>query len=154
MNIKEIDNFDISTTLRQKIKYKKDFWNKIKNEVLGKKYELSLVFIGDKLSRKLNKQFRNKDKIANIISFVITNDMGEIFINYNNVKKESKKWFLNKKKEKVMSSEGFKPMTNEEFIDFLFIHGLAHLKGYDHVKEDEAEKMEKFEIKMRKKFLS
>jgi ssRNA-specific RNase YbeY (16S rRNA maturation enzyme) len=53
----------------------------MKESVLGKKYELSLVFIGDKKSKSLNKKFRNKDYKANILSFPIDNDMGEIFIN-------------------------------------------------------------------------
>jgi ssRNA-specific RNase YbeY (16S rRNA maturation enzyme) len=37
--------------------------------------------------------------------------------------------------------------TYENFLVFLFIHGLVHLKGYDH-----GDKMEKVEIKFRKKF--
>ncbi|MCI0533577.1 rRNA maturation RNAse YbeY, partial [bacterium] len=41
----------------------------IKNAVLGTRYELSLVFVGDILSRKLNLRYRNKNKAANILSF-------------------------------------------------------------------------------------
>ena len=32
----------------------------IKEAVLGKKYDLSLVFIGNKLSRRLNREYRKK----------------------------------------------------------------------------------------------
>jgi ssRNA-specific RNase YbeY (16S rRNA maturation enzyme) len=63
----------------------------MKDKVLGKKYELSLVFIGDKKSLSLNKQFRKKNHIANVLSFPIDADLGEIFINYPNAKKEAKK---------------------------------------------------------------
>jgi len=127
---------EISTTLKNKPKFKKKLWVKIAEKVLGKKYELSLVFIGDKKSKSLNKKFRNKNYTANVLSFPVDSDMGEIFINLPNAKKEAKKWDRN----------------SENFIDFLFIHGLAHLKGYDHMSEEDAEKMEKFEKKIRKLF--
>jgi ssRNA-specific RNase YbeY (16S rRNA maturation enzyme) len=37
--------------------------------------------------------------------------------------------------------------TYDNFVSFLFVHGLVHLKGYDH-----GDKMEKMEIKFRKIF--
>lgn len=82
---------EISTTLQNKPKLKKKILLKMKDKVLGKKYELSVVFIGDKKSQSLNKQFRNKNYTANVLSFPVDDDMGEIFINYPNAKKEAKK---------------------------------------------------------------
>ena len=131
-----MENFEISTTLKKSPKFKKKTWDKMRQKVLGKNYELSLVFIGDKKSKKLNTDFRGKKKIANVLSFPIDKNFGEIFINFPNAKKECKKFERN----------------TENFIDFLFIHGLAHLKGHDHIKEDEAKKMENFEKKIRKEF--
>lgn len=130
-------NFDVSTTLKNNPKIKESFWGKIKDEVLGKDYELSLVFIGDIKSKSLNKIFRKKDYTANVLSFPVDPDFGEIFINFPNAKKECVKW----------------ERKTENFIDFLFIHGLSHLKGYDHLNDTDAEKMERFEKKIRKKFL-
>lgn len=103
----------------------------IKNIVLGKKYNLSLVFIGDKLSKKLNKKYRNKDKATNILSFPLSKSEGEIFINYPFSKKQAKK------------------TKNEfsNFIGFLLIHGLFHLKGLEH-----SSKMDSKESRVRKKF--
>ncbi len=132
----KMENFTINTTLKNKPTFKKKLWLEIKNEILGKKYNLSLVFIGDKKSRFLNKKFRNKDYSANILSFPVDSDMGEIFINFPASKKDSKKWKRDYK----------------NFIDFLFIHGLSHLKGHDHKNDFDAEIMEKFEVKNRKKF--
>ena len=108
----------------------------MKERVLGKEYDLALIFIGDKKSRKLNREYRQKDYIANVLSFPIDKDMGEIYINWPLTQKEAKKWQK-------------KPLN---FLEFLFIHGLAHLKGYDHIDDKEAEKMEKFEKKIRKEF--
>ena len=88
----------------------------IKNKVLGKNYELSLVFIGNKLSRKLNNKYRNLDKPTNILSFPLSDSEGEIFINLNLVPKEAPKF--NK--------------TTTKFNAYLFIHGVIHLKGFEH----------------------
>ena len=99
--------------------------------VLGKKYSLSLVFIGDKLSKKLNNKYRKINKPTNILTFPLSKKEGEIFINLNLSKKQSSKY----------------DRKYNDFIGFLFIHGLFHLKGYEH-----SSKMESEEKKVRKKF--
>jgi len=87
----------------------------IKEKILGKDYELSLVFCKDTLSRKLNRIYRGKDKPTNILSFPLSKNSGEIFINTDRL-------------------DGFSPT-------YLFIHGLLHLKGMQHgVKMDNEEK--------------
>jgi probable rRNA maturation factor len=103
----------------------------IKNAVLGKNYSLSLVFIGKKRSLKLNSSYRGKNKPTNILSFPLDKNCGEIFITPELAKKES-----------VMFSR--KP---DNFIVFLFIHGLMHLKGMQH-----GSRMEEAECKLRKRF--
>lgn len=103
----------------------------IKDVVLGKKYKLSIVFIGDSLSRTLNATYRNKNKPTNVLSFSLENNEGEIFINLKKAREESPL---------------FKEKTNN-FIGYLFIHGLLHLKGFDH-----GSRMEEMERKIRRKF--
>ena len=106
-------------------------FSKIKNACLGEHYELSLVFIDNKLSRKLNKTYRQKDNPTNILSFPLSKKSGEIFIDLAQAKKEAKSF----------------GQTFPNFIGFLFIHGLLHLKGMQH-----GSTMEKAESKLRKKF--
>jgi rRNA maturation RNase YbeY len=103
----------------------------IKNTILGEKYELSLVFTTTKEILKLNKIYRNIKKPTDILSFPLSDTTGEIFICLS----ETKKKMVDFKR------------TYENFLTFLFIHGLVHLKGYDH-----GDKMEKMEIKFRQKF--
>lgn len=103
----------------------------IKEKALGKDYSLSLVFIGERRSRKINRTYREKDKSTNILSFTLDKKSGEIFITPALVKRQTKKFDRNFK----------------NLMTFLFIHGLMHLKGYDH-----GSTMERAEQKLRKQF--
>lgn len=104
---------------------------RIKNFVLGKEYDLSLVFIGRTLSRRLNKKYRGKDKPANVLSFPLSSQSGEIFIDSAQAKKDAPSFNV----------------SHHQFIARLFIHGLFHLKGFAH-----GSRMEKGEEKVQKRF--
>jgi len=104
---------------------------KIKNYVLGKDYDLSLVFVGDKFSKKLNGKYRGKNKPTNILSFPISSDEGEIFINPHQASKDAPLF----------------DMDRTKFLTYLFIHGLLHLKGFEH-----SSKMDSKEKEILKKF--
>jgi probable rRNA maturation factor len=88
----------------------------MKDSVLGKSYTLALVFIGAKRARALNKTHRKATYIPNVLSFPLTDTVGEIYITPTIAKKEAHKFNL----------------TPDGYIGFLFIHGLLHLKGYPH----------------------
>lgn len=103
----------------------------IKEDVLGAQYELSLVFVGDSISKKLNFSYRGKNKPTNVLSFPLSEKEGEIFINLKKAKAEAVDWKM--------------PFKN--FVGLLFIHGLFHLKGFDHSNE-----MDELEKKTREKF--
>ena len=103
----------------------------MKNSILGKKYELSLIIVSKKEIQKLNKKYREINKPTDILSFPLSDDFGEIYINIEMTKIEAKKF--NRK--------------YENFLAFLFIHGLVHLKGFDH-----GSTMESIEARFRKQF--
>ncbi len=103
----------------------------MKNFALGNDYNLSLVFIGDKRSRKLNREWRGKDKATDILSFSLNKHEGEIFINPRQTKSKAQ-----------LFERSF-----PNYLGFLFIHGLMHLKGFDH-----SSTMEREEEKVRKEF--
>ena len=106
-------------------------FNKIATEILGKDYDLSLVFINSNQSRVLNRTYRDKDKPTNILSFPLDKKTGEIFIDLTLCKKECASF----------------ERTYSNFLQFLFIHGLLHLKGYRH-----GSTMERTERQYQKKF--
>lgn len=103
----------------------------IKKEILGEKYNLSLVFCGNRKSKELNKIYRDKDYPTNVLSFPLDKKNGEIFIAPSVAKKEASKFDKN----------------YLDFVGFLFIHGLLHLKGMEH-----GSTMEKAEVKFQKLF--
>ncbi len=123
------ENFSITNKTRMKIPVVP--FTKIKNEALGEKYDLSLVFIGEDRSRYLNRTYRGKNKPTNVLSFEIEKNQGEVFITPKLVRKETK-----------LFDRKF-----DNLVAFLFIHGLMHLKGMEH-----GSTMEKAEVKLRKKF--
>ena len=91
-------------------------YQSIANAILSARYQLSLVFVGATRAQSLNQEARGKTYVPDVLSFPLTATMGEIYIclprayaqanNYNH--------------------------TKSDHVAFLFIHGLLHLKGYEH----------------------
>ena len=98
----------------------------IKEDILGKKYSLSLAFINKEKMRELNNLYRNINKPTNILSFSLSKTEGEILICPATVKTQTKKF----------------SRTYPELLQFLVIHGMLHLKGMEHSSRmEEAEKI-------------
>jgi rRNA maturation RNase YbeY len=123
------DNLVISSETRTKIPVVS--WVEIKNAILGKKYELSLVFPNKKNATELHLDWKDKSGPANILSFPLDKNLGEIFISLDAAKTECKKF----------------DRDYQNYVAFLFIHGCAHLKGHTH-----GNTMEAYEKKIRAKF--
>lgn len=106
---------------------------RIKEAVLGKRYELSMVIASDKLSQKLNVQYRNKTYIPNVLSFPIDEKHGEVFLNLRQARREHKE----------------REESYDYFVALLFIHACLHLKGSTHgstMEKQEARLLAKFAI--------
>ena len=104
-----------------------------KYQFLNKKVTLSLLLSNNKNIKKLNKNFRNKNKSTDILSFPFDKKikfskntyLGDIIISYN---------YLNKPKSLDLVS--FKQKTIK-----IFIHGFLHLLGFNHIKNKDYFKM-------------
>lgn len=123
-----MSNITISNTVRS---YPRLPFAEIKEAVVGKQYQLSLVFVGATRARQLNIDTRQKTYVPNVLSFPLSKTEGEIYIAPAVAKTEAKKFNL----------------SYEGYVGYLFIHGLLHLKGLDH-----GSKMEKLEQTYLKKF--
>lgn len=98
----------------------KSAWLKLKNEILGKNYDLSFYFVASAEMQRLNSLYRKKDYSANVLSFPLSENEGEILINKN--------------------------YKRTAYTDYLFIHSLLHLKGLKHgakMDKEETEIMQK-----------
>lgn len=107
--------------------------------------EISLVIVGEKRIRTLNKKYRKINRVTDILSFGnetakikkakfinppgAISYLGETFICYDQAKKQAVKQGHSVKKE----------------LAILLAHGVLHLLGYDHERSIEAEVMRKKE---------
>ncbi len=134
----ESDSFSIVSSLKKKNTPQIDgvFFHSIKNYALGKKYNLSLVFVGLKKAKKLNIAYRKKNYAPDILSFDLDKENGEIYIYPAKVKTKAHEFETSEK----------------NFLNYLFVHGLAHLQGLDHHTEKDTTKMQNFEKKVCKNF--
>ena len=81
--------------------------------------ELSITFCDDKLMKKLNKKYRNKDKTTDVLSFEFGDKervMGDIYISVPQAVKQAKEYGV----------------TLKEELERLAIHGTLHVLGYTH----------------------
>lgn len=124
-------NFEIFNKTKTNSSIDELVFANMESAVLGNEYELSLVVVGKDEIRKLNKSYRNMDEVTDILSFPISDKEGEIFLCPEIALKEAPRFGRN----------------YDNFIKYLFIHGLAHLKGFKH-----SSGMESEEKKIRNKF--
>ncbi len=103
--------------------------------------ELSLVFTDDASMRAINAEWRNQDKPTNVLSFpafpVTPGSMpgpmlGDIIVARETLEREA-----------VELEKSF-----DQHLTHLLVHGFLHLFGYDHMEDDEAERMESLETRI------
>ena len=136
----------------KRLKRKELFFKKICNsfpkkyKYLNKKVNLTLLLSNNRNIKKLNKNFRNKDKPTDVLSFPFQKKIkiskqsyiGDIIISYN---------FMNKSKPKKLK------IFKEKVIK-TFIHGFLHLIGFNHIKNKDYSKMLKEEERIYQSVIS
>ena len=136
----------------KKTKKKEIFFKKIcslfpkKYRFPNKKVSLTLLLSNNRAIKKLNKDFRNKNKSTDILSFPLNKKIkiskrtyiGDIIISYN---------FIDKPK-----SQNLKIF--KEKLTKTFIHGVLHLLGFDHFKNKDYKIMLREEERLYKSVIS
>ena len=116
---------------------------------------VSINFVSDEEIQRLNREFRNIDKVTDVLSFPNLNKtpneklkkfrkladfdtnllfLGDIVISKKVAKKQAREYEHSLKRE----------------VCFLALHGFLHLLGFDHIKEED----EKIMTKLQNKILS
>ncbi len=137
---------DTSISYNQKIidDIAKIIW-KIVN--ISQKWTLNIVFIDANSIQNLNKTYRQKDSVTDVLSFHYFDDFsglkkndiaGEIVLCEEVLKKQAIEYGLGEEK---------------EFYKLL-IHSILHIIGYDHENDEEYEKMKKVEDEVWEKVVS
>lgn len=112
---------------------------------------VSILLTDDARIQTLNREFRNKDKPTNVLSFpsvvlhpeelsVLKDDagagmpvlLGDIALSYDTIVREAE-------------AEGKTPAAHTAHM---IVHAVLHLLGYDHILEDQAEIMETREVEV------
>ncbi len=147
-----INVFSEEKAWSKKIKKKNIFFSKVckafplKYRFTKKKVTLSLLLSNNVSIKRLNKNFRNKNKPTDILSFPFDKNLkklkeiylGDIIISYDLINKP-----------KITNNKLF-----EEKLIKIFIHGFLHLLGFNHIKNKDYIKMLKEEKYIYKSVIS
>lgn len=105
-----------------------EFLKRVAGKVLEgenkKDAELSVALFGQGRIRELNKKYRGKNQVTDVLAFSGTGGLGELVICLREVKKNAKRFNL----------------TFETELARVLIHGILHLLGYDHEKGEQKAK--------------
>lgn len=103
-------------------------------------YEVDVSLVDEETIHQINREYRKVDRVTDVISFAFNDDkseealiadpaiphmLGEIFICVPRALEQAKEI----------------GNTSDRELKFLFCHGLLHLLGYDHMKEEDAKIM-------------
>ena len=101
---------------------------------------VSVSLVDNKYIHRINKKYRHIDRPTDVISFAFLDDghqydkvlykegmvaLGDIYISVEKANEQANEYGHSIKRE----------------LCFLFVHGLLHLLGYDHMKKEDEEKM-------------
>lgn len=91
----------------------------------------NVIFVDEETIQKINKEYRNIDRVTDVISFALEEGesinfefgrlLGDIYICVKRMKEQAKEYGHSELRE----------------MGFLTVHGLLHLLGYDHMTKEE-----------------
>jgi probable rRNA maturation factor len=93
---------------------------------------VNLRIVGEAEGRRLNKKFRKKNRATNVLSFPYGKSEGDVVLCHPVVRREACA------QRKSLAAH----------YAHLVVHGVLHLRGYDHEKKRDAARMEAREIRI------
>ncbi|MFI3284313.1 MAG: rRNA maturation RNase YbeY [Erysipelotrichaceae bacterium] len=99
---------------------------------LGNDFEIAVIMTKDKKMHQVNLEYRQIDRTTDVISFAnidythsLENELGDVFINVDAAKRQAIDYEHSEYRE----------------LNFLFLHGLLHCLGYDHMNQEDEKEM-------------
>lgn len=135
----DFNSFDESLNSYQKI-YEELLEKTLKHLSLDFDPYISVTIVDNDYIHEINRTYRHKDAPTDVISFAFLDDnpdreslfksgqmvvLGEIYISSDKAKEQAVSYGHSLERE----------------LKFLFVHGLLHLLGYDHMKEEDEKVM-------------
>ena len=110
---------------------------------VDRKLEASVVLANDDLVQILNREYNEKDKPTNVLTFASLDDaqgipeqgnlhLGDVILAFQTIEREAQE-------------QGKFPLDH---VKHLVVHGALHLLGYDHQTDEQATDMETLEIRI------
>ena len=91
--------------------------------------QVSVVVVNDTEMKRLNQQYRHQSTVTDVLSFPYGEDGGEIVLCYPQAKRQA----------------AVKQVSLQRELDWLTVHGLLHILGYDHERMADAQVMRPLE---------
>ncbi|MFH1461654.1 MAG: rRNA maturation RNase YbeY [bacterium] len=122
--------------------------NEILDKINYKNFDINIWFTTNNTIKKYNKNYRKKNKATDILSFPFYEKL-----------KAGEQILASSKDEQILGDiiislefcKKYAAKNKLNFSDYLIriiIHGIAHLLGFDHLTDEQFEKMKKFEKKL------
>ena len=94
--------------------------------------EVTVRVVGSAEGRRLNAGFRKRNHATNVLSFSYGRHQGDVVLCHPVIRKEAKE------QRKSLAAH----------YAHLVVHGILHLRGHDHLRKSEAQRMERAEIRV------
>ena len=113
---KKLEELSVFLQKILRLKARKDADLKKRLQTLTAEGSLTCVFLESKEMKRINFQFRGKNKVTDVLSFESPEGLGELLFCLDQIKLQA-------------SEQGH---SAQDELSYMFIHGVLHLLGYDH----------------------
>lgn len=96
---------------------------------------VSVTYVDDNAIRRLNRMYRNKDAVTDVLSFASgmpkeSGEVGDVIISFAQAERQAA----------AFAQDGASPDVELECTD-LVVHGILHILGHDHERPEDADRM-------------
>ena len=100
---------------------------------------ISVSLVNDETIRQINNDYRHIDRVTDVISFAFNDGEDRVSLYQSGAMVVLGDIYICVEQAKRQAEEYGHPLDRE--MRFLFVHGLLHLLGYDHMKKEDEDIM-------------